>query len=759
MSFFVRHLIIGFILSLMVCSSLAAQSNTTVSVQLDWVYQFQYAGFIAAKEKGFYNEVGLNAELNEYTPGLDTIGKVLSGQYNYGINNSSIVVHEGKIVPLVLLATYLQNSPLVFITSPEIKKPIDFIGKRLMGTTDELKYSSLALLLDHFSINKQNTQITEHTFNIKDFIEKRVEVMSIFRSNQLYELDKLGAEYNIIDPADYGFYMSAVNVFCSKDEALHFPERTQKFINATNRGWQYALDNTEEIIDLIYDKYSQKKSKDALRYEARIIREMMLLDFYPIGQANEELSRRALKQLQQANTLPADDSLGTFLFHDLIREYNQQLTWSAKEQKYLKEKGEITICVDPDWMPIEAIINGQHVGIAADIFDVFEKLLPIPISLIKANTWSESLEKVATRQCDILSLAIDTPERRAYLDFTESFIDLPIVMATQEDTIFIEDISQLANKKVGIVKNYAHADLIRKKNPHLTIVEVNSIEDGLRRVEQGEIFGYIDNLLVVAAQIQHEFAGSLKISARLDEKTPLAIGTRNDEPILHDIFQTLVGQIRKDQLQATFNKWTPVSYEVGFNYPLLIKTFFVLLIVAIAFLFHYLRLRQYSKQLKILSITDKLTGLYNRMKMEEVLSYQYQQLARYNSECGLIMLDIDHFKRINDHHGHQTGDKVLIEFSSLLRENIRTTDIAGRWGGEEFIILCPHIGEDGVRNVSEKLLTQIRSYPFLEGEAITASLGVSMLNADLSIAQNVDHIDNLMYQSKKLGRNRMQFSK
>lgn len=758
MIFFVRHFFAYLILLLMACPSLASKENSTVSVQLDWVYQFQYAGFIAAVEKGFYNEVGLTVELHEYTPGLDTIGKVMSGQCNYGINNSSIIVHDGKIVPLVLLATYLQSSPLVFITSPEIKKPIDFMGKRLMGTTDELKYSSLALLLDHFSINKQNTKISEHSFNINDFIEKRVDIMSAFRSNQLYELDKHGVKYNIIDPADYGFYMSAVNVFCSKDEALHFPERTQKFINATNRGWQYALDNTDELIDIIYAKYSQKKSKEALLYEARIIKDMMLLDFYPVGQANEELSRRALKQLQQANTLQTDDSLGTFLFHDLIRKYNQQLTWSPQEQKYLEEKREITLCVDPDWMPIESIKNGQHIGIAADLYRYFDKVLPIPITLIKTHSWSESLEKVATRQCDLLSLASDTAQRRTYLDFTQSFIDLPIVMATRQDTIFVEDISQLTDQKVGVVTNYTHAELIRKKNPQLKVVEVNSVEDGLNRVEQGELFGYIDNLIVVASHIQHEYAGSLKISARLDEKTSLAIGTRNDEPLLHEIFQTLVEQLQEDQLHSIFNKWAPISYEVGFNYPLLIKILFCLVIVGIAFLFHYFRLRQYSEQLKVLSITDKLTGLYNRMKMDEVLSYQYQRLTRYHTECGLIMLDIDHFKRINDHYGHQAGDQVLVKFSALLQQNIRTTDIAGRWGGEEFFILCPNTAETGLQNVAEKLLEHIRSYPFLHGEKITASLGVGMLNADLSIAQNVDHIDTLMYQAKKLGRNQIRFS-
>ena len=739
-----------------VSPSFAQQDSSKVKVQLDWIYQFQYAGFIAAQEKGFYHDVGLDVELVEYVPGLDTIEQVMSGKANYGINNSSIVVSKGKIVPLVLLATYLQQSPLVFISTPEITKPSDFLGKRLMGTSDELKYSSLALLLNHFDINKENTHISEHSFNINDFIENKVDIMSVFRSNQLYELDLRGIKYNIIDPADFGFYMSAVNVFSSKEEVLRFPERTQNFIDATNRGWVYAFNNTEELVDIIYNKYSKKKSTEALLYEAKIIKKMMLLDFYPIGETNEELSRRSLKQLQQTHILTHDDSLGTFLFHDLIQEYNQQVTWSPQEQQYMTQKGQFNLCVDPNWMPVEAIENGKYIGIGADIFKIFEKLLPIPITLVETNSWAESLKKIEDRSCDILSLAVDTRERQQFLHFTSSFIELPVVMATQTNTIFIENFSKLNDKRIGIVKDYAHVNLIREKNKNIKIIEVDSIDDGLHQVEAGTLFGYVDNLMVVASQIQHNYTGTLKISARLDEKTELAIGTRNDEPMLHKIAQTLVQHIENDQLQKIVNKWVPITYTTGFNYPLFIKLLFCFFLVVIAFAFHYYRLKQYSKKLKILSITDKLTGLHNRLKVDEVLSHQQLQVDRYNTQCGLILLDIDHFKNVNDTYGHQTGDRVLIEFANLLKTNMRSTDTVGRWGGEEFLIICPNIGPYEVQRVAEKLLSQIRDFSFHHGEKMTASMGVGTLRKNLSVAQNIDAIDRLMYQAKNRGRNRIE---
>lgn len=150
-----RHLWLVILLLLPVAAFPADKSLEKVVVQLDWIYQFEFAGFIAAKEKGYYRDAGLDVELREYKAELDTVGEVMSQKVNYGIHNSSIVIEDGKVVPIVLLATYLQRSPLIFVTSPEIKQPSDLIGKRIMGTTDELKYSSLALLLDHFYINKK----------------------------------------------------------------------------------------------------------------------------------------------------------------------------------------------------------------------------------------------------------------------------------------------------------------------------------------------------------------------------------------------------------------------------------------------------------------------------------------------------------------------------------------------------------------------------------------------------------------------------
>ncbi|ATX79341.1 diguanylate cyclase (GGDEF) domain-containing protein [Mariprofundus aestuarium] len=735
--------------------AVAAQSLESVSLQLEWKYQFEFAGFIMAKEKGFYEKAGLDVELIEYEAGIDAVEHVLTGKSNYAIHNSSVVIDNGKLEPIILLATYFQQSPLVFVTSKEIKSPSDLIGKTIMGTKDELKYSSLALLLDHFYVNKNNASFLGHSFNIDDFIQHKVDAMTAFRTNQLYQLDQLNVPYNVIDPADYGFVMSAVNLFTSYSEALNHSERTRKFIDASNKGWEYALAHTEETIAIIYEKYSKLKSIEALAYEADITREMMLLDFFEIGATNKELALRAVKQFKHSGLLSAQQEPGTFLFDEVLREFGRSAIFTDKQKLYLQDKKVINMCVDPDWMPFESIQDGVHIGIVAEVFDLFRAQLPIPIKLIPTKSWHDSITKAKQRKCDIFSLASSTPERTEYMDFTTPYIDLPIVMATTMDKFFINDIAEVLDEKLGVVKGYAVAEKLRGKYENINIVEVDSITDGLERVASGELFGHIDNLMTIAASIQKDFTGILKVSSRLDEGVQLAVGTRNDEPILRGIFQKLVGNIDSDTQQGIFNKWVSVKQEVVADYTFLWKFFAGFSLLALGFIYHFRRLSRLNDQLVIISNTDKLSGLYNRVKMDSVLIEQKANVDRYGQGVSLILIDIDFFKEINDTYGHSVGDAVLVGFSELMRSNVRATDYVGRWGGEEFLIVCPNTGVNDAYKLADKLLKKVRDCTFEGGSKITISAGIAGFSKETSIKDILIHVDTALYQSKQAGRNQI----
>ena len=164
-------------------------------------------------------------------------------------------------------------------------------------------------------------------------------------------------------------------------------------------------------------------------------------------------------------------------------------------------------------------------------------------------------------------------------------------------------------------------------------------------------------------------------------------------------------------------------------------------------------LTQTLEEIKKISITDALTGLYNRGKIDESLEYEIQYCKRYKEEFGLIMMDVDYFKNVNDTYGHQVGDMILVEFANILKNNIRGTDIVGRWGGEEFIVICPKANLTKTKVVAEHIRNKIESFQFSKVKDQTVSLGVTVLQDNDSLGTILKRVDEALYKSKHNGRN------
>ena len=167
--------------------------------------------------------------------------------------------------------------------------------------------------------------------------------------------------------------------------------------------------------------------------------------------------------------------------------------------------------------------------------------------------------------------------------------------------------------------------------------------------------------------------------------------------------------------------------------------------------------REQNRLLEKLSVTDKLTGLFNRHLFDQTLKSEINKARRYTYELSIIILDLDYFKKINDNYGHLTGDAVLQCLANLIHEHFRSTDTCARWGGEEFIILVPHLDLQKAIQLAEKLRVTIENATFPEDIHITASIGVASLREDDSKTSLLARADNLLYQAKNKGRNRVEY--
>jgi len=153
--------------------------------------------------------------------------------------------------------------------------------------------------------------------------------------------------------------------------------------------------------------------------------------------------------------------------------------------------------------------------------------------------------------------------------------------------------------------------------------------------------------------------------------------------------------------------------------------------------------------------TDELTQLYNRRRINEIMTEQYDICRRYYTASSYIMLDIDYFKKINDQFGHQVGDEVLQKIAKFIKSQIRSTDFAGRWGGEEFLIICPNTVLENAALLAEQLRNGFMKLQISTGSAITASFGVGEISSGECTNALIKRIDNALYEAKKNGRNRL----
>ncbi len=266
----------------------------SVTIQFKWFHQFQFAGYYAAKEKDFYSDEGLKVMFKERDPDKDHIESVLDGAAEYGTSDASLLIHRLKAKPVVLLSQVFQHSALVLIAKKEsgVASPYEMIGKSVMFNPSSGSDAALTAMFLETVGNLSGVRQQKHSFDINDLLAGKVDAMSAYLTDQPFVLNKRGAAFFIIDPRSYGIDFYGDNLFTTEHEVRNHPQRVEKMIRATRRGWEYALDNPDEIIDIILKKYNPGLDRAKLRYEARMTASLILPDLIPIGTVNSRRFER-----------------------------------------------------------------------------------------------------------------------------------------------------------------------------------------------------------------------------------------------------------------------------------------------------------------------------------------------------------------------------------------------------------------------------------------------------------------------------------
>jgi len=260
--------------------------RTAVTVQLRWTHQFQFAGFYAAIARGYYAEAGLDVRLIERVNGVDVLEEVLSGRADFGLGDSGLILHYFDGKPIVALGAIFQHSPDIILsrTVSGITNPRELRGRKLM-IRDTASGPQWAMLSSQ-GIKKEDLDIVDLTWSTKELIEGSVDAMSAYITDQPYDLKQADIPVNIMRPQTYGIDFYGDTLFTTNRIAQDKPELVEAFLQATYKGWEYAMSNPEEIISIIRFQYNPNRTLGQLRHEADAMHELVVPRLVELGSMN-----------------------------------------------------------------------------------------------------------------------------------------------------------------------------------------------------------------------------------------------------------------------------------------------------------------------------------------------------------------------------------------------------------------------------------------------------------------------------------------
>jgi len=523
----------------------AAKSLDTVHLQLRWKHQFQFAGYYAALEKGYYREEGLNVVLHAGAPERQPVTEVLSGRAQYAEGNSEVLLARLQGRPLVALAAIFQHSPSVLLAlrASGITTPQDLAGRKVMfmnGMND----ADFMTMLHNEGVVRDQLTILPSSYDVEDLVTGKVDAFNSYLTNEPYFLKQRGIEYTVINPINSRVDFYSDILFTSEDEVRKNPDRVEAMRRATLKGWRYAMDQPDEIIELLLTKYKVPKTRAHLEFEANAMRPLILPDLIPIGNMNPERWKHMADTFALTGLISRNYALDGFMYEDP--------------------------------------------------------------ALRRLPAWVKPLLAAAAVLLALATLAA------AYF--------------------------QRINRRLKLTENRL-------------LAANETLNDSLREITA--------------------------LQQRLQEQ----------------------------------------------------------------------------------AIRDPLTGLFNRRYLDETLEHELARAKREGYPISLAMIDVDHFKIVNDTYGHKAGDEVLKGIGEVLQAQAREGDIVCRYGGEEFLLLMPRMPLVSARERAEQWRAGFAGRTFRHGDlalGVTLSIGLATYPEHAATPEAlIVSADRALYQAKAGGRNRV----
>ncbi len=652
-------------------SSLYAQTLTPVSLELRWHHQFQFAGYYAALHKGFYLEAGLDVTLKEGGPEANPVQGVLSGRSEFGIALSSLVVNFLNGQPVRLLGPIFQHSPNILLVRGKDRRLVDLVNTSkpkiaLMNGDQDVDLKSM-FLNEGIALERLNFVADER--HLHDLLNQRVTAVNAYTSNEPYLLDKLDVPYTVLKPATYGMDFYGDVLFTHRDVEQKRPQVVAAFYAASKRGWQYALDHPDEIIDLIQSHYNtQKKSREHLAFEAKALHDLINPEVIEIGHNNPGRWKHIAATYARFGVVNDQQALDEFFYQP---ERRIDLTWFYWT---LAGLAGVTLILGGIAFYIHRVNRRLAIAI--------EEKTRTEAQLLKSEAWHRVVFET-------------TPS--AGIVWRPGFV------------------LSAWNRQAEALFGWHREEVIGRSFGEFLITET-------------------DKPTLLPRLLHTNAAGEWEL-------------------LPHSINDNLT----RDGHTITcewFNAWLP-------DRPGEPRT-----IISLAT--DITERHRLEQQIEQLAFYDPLTELPNRRLLFDRFDQAQAAAKRSGLHGALIFIDLDNFKPLNDQHGHEAGDQLLIEVARRLKECVRSADTTARLGGDEFVVMLAELDTDPVtaitlaKRVARNLLERLGEPYHLPDKTnprqpiahrCSASLGVTLFDSQCSQDDVIRRADDAMYHSKSSGRN------
>lgn len=753
----------------------AAFALEPVTLQLKWHHQFQFAGYYVAKELGYYREAGLDVSINPVSPQRNPVNEILEGKAQYGVGSNDLLLLRASGKPVVVLGVIFQHSPYVLLAmqNQDIESVHDLVDKRVLidpFATEILAYlKKVNVPLDRIQ------RIESYDYDWRELLNGRADAYAGYSTNDPYYLDKVGAKYVSFSPRAEGIDFYGDNLFTTETEIRQHPERVEKFLNASLKGWRYAIADPGRTADLMIAKgYFPASDRDKLLFEAKKITQLMRPDLVDVGYMHAGRWKHIAETYADQGMLPRKFPLDGFL--------------------YARAEG-----VVPGWTRwlMGLLVLGVVIasGLAAYVFKVNRALFS------RLFQYSNRFEKIVSRVPGVVHQLRRHPDgsysfpfasqafarvfgidpssvrddatplfQRVHPGDLESFLDRVQQSFSQMAPLEMECRLLLADGST----RWVFWNALPEKSADGSINWHGVISDITERKQSDEemrLASLIYQTTSEAMMVTDAGNRIVAINPAFTEITGYApeevigkstafLSSNNHEPFSYD---------EMEKALAATGKWQGETWQRRKNGEVYAQWLSLNTIYdahghvsrRVALFSDISEKKKKEELIWRQANFDGLTGLPNRRMAHDRLQQEIRKAEREGGKLAVLIIDLDRFKEVNDTLGHGVGDAMLREVAQRMKACVRDCDTLGRLGGDEFILTLG-VAHDSSRAgmVATHILEALAHSFQLGGEKVhmSASIGITVYPDDGHDAEALlRNADQAMFVAKQEGRNRFSY--